>query len=70
MTQERVRKTRATKATKAAKAAEAGSQAGGTKAEEAKKVVELTDELLDEIDAVLEEDAETFVRAYVQKGGQ
>ena len=26
--------------------------------------------LLDEIDAVLEENAEDFVRAYVQKGGQ
>lgn len=29
-----------------------------------------TDELLDEIDDVLEENAEDFVRAYVQKGGQ
>ncbi len=28
------------------------------------------DELLDEIDAVLEENAEDFVRNYVQKGGQ
>ena len=28
------------------------------------------DELLDEIDEVLEENAEDFVRAYVQKGGQ
>jgi ubiquitin-like protein Pup len=27
-------------------------------------------ELLDEIDEVLEENAEDFVRAYVQKGGQ
>ncbi len=29
-----------------------------------------TDDLLDEIDGVLEENAEDFVRAYVQKGGQ
>ena len=29
-----------------------------------------TDDLLDEIDDVLEENAEDFVRAYVQKGGQ
>lgn len=28
------------------------------------------DDLLDEIDEVLEEDAEEFVRGYVQKGGQ
>ncbi len=28
------------------------------------------DDLLDEIDIVLEENAEEFVRSYVQKGGQ
>ena len=28
------------------------------------------DELLDEIDGVLEENAEEFVKSYVQKGGQ
>ena len=28
------------------------------------------DDLLDEIDSVLEENAEEFVRGYVQKGGQ
>lgn len=28
------------------------------------------DELLDDIDSVLEENAEEFVNAYVQKGGQ
>ena len=28
------------------------------------------DELLDEIDDVLEENAEEFVRSYIQKGGQ
>lgn len=28
------------------------------------------DDLLDEIDEVLEENAEEFVRSYVQKGGQ
>jgi prokaryotic ubiquitin-like protein Pup len=28
------------------------------------------DDLLDEIDAVLEDNAEEFVRGYVQKGGQ
>lgn len=30
----------------------------------------LTDDLLDEIDAVLEENAEEFVAAYIQKGGE
>lgn len=29
-----------------------------------------TDELLDEIDALLDTNAEEFVRAFVQKGGQ
>lgn len=29
-----------------------------------------TDDLLDEIDGLLEENAEEFVRSYVQKGGQ
>ncbi|MEE1617393.1 ubiquitin-like protein Pup [Brachybacterium sp. J144] len=28
------------------------------------------DDLLDEIDAVLDQNAETFVRSFVQKGGQ
>ena len=32
--------------------------------------VEFTDELLDEIDSVLEENAEEMVKNYVQKGGE
>ena len=32
--------------------------------------VEDVDELLDEIDEVLEENAEDFVRGYIQKGGE
>jgi len=28
------------------------------------------DDLLDEVDAVLEENAEEFVKAYIQKGGE
>jgi len=34
------------------------------------KLTEDVDDLLDEIDSVLEENAEEFVRGYVQKGGQ
>ena len=32
--------------------------------------LQATDELLDEIDALLEENAEEFVKAYVQQGGE
>jgi ubiquitin-like protein Pup len=34
------------------------------------KLTDDVDALLDEIDDVLEQDAEAFVRGYVQKGGQ
>lgn len=34
------------------------------------KLTEDVDALLDDIDDVLEQDAESFVKAYVQKGGQ
>ena len=36
----------------------------------AREITEDVDDLLDEIDSVLEENAEEFVRGYVQKGGQ
>ena len=39
-------------------------------AERVEQIGEDVDDLLDEIDAVLEENAEEFVRGYVQKGGQ
>lgn len=42
----------------------------GSGVERAEKLKEDTDELLDEIDAVLEENAEEFVRNYIQKGGE
>ncbi|GAT04329.1 ubiquitin-like protein Pup [Mycolicibacterium fortuitum] len=45
-----------------------GASAAGQERRE--KLAEETDDLLDEIDDVLEENAEDFVRAYVQKGGQ
>ncbi|MEE2035388.1 ubiquitin-like protein Pup [Rhodococcus chondri] len=42
----------------------------GAGQERREKLGSETDDLLDEIDDVLEENAEDFVRAYVQKGGQ
>jgi ubiquitin-like protein Pup len=39
-------------------------------ADRVEKLQEDSDSLLDEIDSVLEENAEEFVRGYVQKGGQ
>lgn len=38
--------------------------------EAGKKITEELDDLLDEIDSVLESNAEDFVRNYVQKGGE
>jgi ubiquitin-like protein Pup len=38
--------------------------------ERQEKLTEDVDAILDEIDEVLEENAEEFVRSYVQKGGQ
>lgn len=38
--------------------------------DQGEKIKAELDELLDEIDEVLEENAEEFVRSYVQKGGQ
>ena len=40
------------------------------KSESGEKIKGELDDLLDEIDEVLEENAEDFVRSYVQKGGQ
>jgi ubiquitin-like protein Pup len=49
------------------KAEESVEPAESVSAEEAKTKA---DELLDEIDSLLEENAEEFVRNYVQKGGE
>lgn len=45
-------------------------EAGEKTAERHAEITEDVDDLLDEIDSVLEENAEEFVRGYVQKGGQ
>lgn len=43
---------------------------GSSGQERREKLAAETDDILDEIDEVLEEDAETFMDAFVQKGGQ
>ena len=45
-------------------------EAAPATSERGEKIKAELDDLLDEIDDVLEENAEDFVRAYVQKGGQ
>ena len=44
--------------------------AEATEAKTTEDKTEEVDDLLDEIDSVLEANAEEFVRSYVQKGGQ
>ena len=45
-------------------------EAAPAPSKQGEKIKAELDELLDEIDEVLEENAEDFVRNYVQKGGQ
>jgi len=58
------------------KQAEKREQAKTTEAEQSEttakgeKLKEEMDDILDEIDSVLEENAEEFIKSYVQKGGQ
>jgi ubiquitin-like protein Pup len=50
-----------------------GSEADAGQATQTSKAAELKEEMdgiLDEIDSVLEENAEEFVKSYVQKGGE
>ncbi|MDQ4119085.1 ubiquitin-like protein Pup [Pseudonocardia endophytica] len=49
---------------------EGADGAEGSGQERREKLGEDVDTILDEIDDVLEENAEDFVRSYVQKGGQ
>jgi ubiquitin-like protein Pup len=50
--------------------AEMAEVAAPPETEKAEKLKGDIDDLLDEIDSVLEDNAEDFVRNYVQKGGQ
>jgi len=49
---------------------EAGEVRQAEATEKAEKLKEEMDDILDEIDSVLEENAEEFVKSYVQKGGE
>jgi prokaryotic ubiquitin-like protein Pup len=51
-------------------AAEEGGPANPEAQVKGKRLKEDMDKLLDEIDSVLEENAEEFIKNYVQKGGQ
>ncbi len=48
--------------------AEAGAK--GSVADKGKKLKKTMDDVLNEIDTVLEENAEEFVKSYVQRGGE
>ena len=65
--QEQIRKSPAREAAKTD--VETGVETPAT-SERGEKIKAELDDLLDEIDEVLEDNAEEFVRNYVQKGGQ
>jgi ubiquitin-like protein Pup len=52
------------------KATESASRSDVTANKDTKNITAELDSLLDEIDEVLESNAEEFVKSYVQKGGQ
>src|SRR5207249_11784401 len=60
------------KETRPSKPAEGGEGGNGSAelAKKGKKIKEDIDRLLDEIDDILEENAEEFVKSYVQRGGE
>jgi ubiquitin-like protein Pup len=61
--QERARRSTESRPDEVTEAPPAGSEGG-------EKIKAELDDLLDEIDEVLETNAEDFVRSYVQKGGE
>ncbi len=52
------------------KVTESASRSDATANKDTKNITADLDSLLDEIDEVLESNAEEFVKSYVQKGGQ
>jgi prokaryotic ubiquitin-like protein Pup len=63
-------KRKETRPTKPAEGGGDGAAASPELAKKGKKIKEDIDKLLDEIDDILEENAEEFVKSYVQRGGQ
>lgn len=61
---------RVSKSKSEAKRVEELEKAEAKKSESAAKLKDELDDLLDEIDSVLEVNAEEFVKGYIQKGGQ
>ena len=49
---------------------EAATTTRSSVAEKGEKIKKSLDDVLDEIDTVLEQNAEEFVKSYVQRGGQ
>jgi ubiquitin-like protein Pup len=61
---------RASRSAEETEEVESAPEAGEAVRERVAKLGDDVDAMLDEIDDVLEENAEEFVRGYVQKGGQ
>jgi prokaryotic ubiquitin-like protein Pup len=68
--QEQIRKSPARETNKTETDAELATEQAPATSERGDKIKAELDDLLDEIDEVLEDNAEEFVRNYVQKGGQ
>lgn len=65
---ERIQKQRSERGNDDANVSDSAAPAAGT--ERSEKLKAELDDLLDEIDEVLESNAEDFVKSYVQKGGE
>jgi ubiquitin-like protein Pup len=63
-------KRKETRPTKPSEGAGDGQVGSAELAKKGKKIKEDIDKLLDEIDDILEENAEEFVKSYVQRGGE
>jgi ubiquitin-like protein Pup len=68
--QEQIRKSPARDTSKTETDDELAAEQAPATSERGEKIKAELDDLLDEIDEVLEDNAEEFVRNYVQKGGQ
>jgi prokaryotic ubiquitin-like protein Pup len=68
--QEKKKKSSTSGRTATEKESELAAEQAPATSERGEKIKAELDDLLDEIDEVLEDNAEEFVRNYVQKGGQ